>query len=308
MDLNLLRVFIAIYETQSVTGAAERLFITQPSVSYALKRLRDEFDDALFSRNSAGMLPTFRAVQLYEVFKRAMSSIDQAVADSKTFDFAASTFRFTLALSDLGEFFFLPYIYRELQQVAPNVKLEVLQLDVDLLEDWLLNGKIDAAICNRNSKVSNVRCEVLLRDQYVCLLNKNHPRIQDNLTSDSFLKEKHITVSSQAGHHYVEERVRQAGNELHVVLRVPHFSALGELISSSECLTTLPSSIGHMFAELNEGRILPLPFNVPDVEVCLYSQMSSGDLPAKRWFCNMLKEVCCSVRSPVPRIRDNSHL
>jgi len=306
MDLNLLRVFIAIYETQSVTGAAERLFITQPSVSYALKRLREEFDEALFVRNNAGMQPTFRAIQLYEVFKRALGSIDQAVADSKTFDFASSTFKFTLAMSDLGEFFFLPYIYRQLQRVAPNIKLEILQLDANSLEEWLLIGKIDAAICNRNNKVSNVLCEVLLRDQYVCLLNKDHPRIKDELSYNAFLQEKHITVSSQAGHHYVEERVRQAGHELQISLRVPHFSALGELVSSSECLTTLPSSIGHMFTEMNEGRILPLPFFVPEVEVCLYSQMDNGNIPAKRWFCDFLRKVRYGVQSPVPRIRDKS--
>ncbi len=50
IDLNLIRTFVTLYEAGSVTLAAERLFVTQPSVSYALARLRELFDDALFTR------------------------------------------------------------------------------------------------------------------------------------------------------------------------------------------------------------------------------------------------------------------
>lgn len=45
MDLNLLRVFVAIAETRSLTAAASRLFVTQPAVSQALTRLRAALDD-----------------------------------------------------------------------------------------------------------------------------------------------------------------------------------------------------------------------------------------------------------------------
>jgi DNA-binding transcriptional LysR family regulator len=60
-DLNLIRTFVAIYETQSVSGAAKRLNITQPSVSYSLTRLRDLLHDPLFTRTRDGMVPTFNA-------------------------------------------------------------------------------------------------------------------------------------------------------------------------------------------------------------------------------------------------------
>ncbi len=75
MDLNLLRVLTTVFETQSVTVAAERLYITQPSVSYALKRLREEFNDELFVRNNSGMAPTPLAAQLYQVFNRTLGEI-----------------------------------------------------------------------------------------------------------------------------------------------------------------------------------------------------------------------------------------
>ncbi len=304
MDLNLLRVLTTVYETRSVTVAADRLYITQPSVSYALKRLREEFNDPLFIRNNLGMVPTMRAGQLYQVFKRTLGEIDRAVAETKSFDSFHSHHKFTLAMSDLGEFFLLPFIYRHLQQQAPHISLEVIQLDIDSLEDWLMAGKVDAALCNRNSKLNNVLCDVLIQDQYVCLLNKNHPRIHHSLTMEAFLAEKHVMVSSQAGHHHVEERVRQAGHDINISLRVPHFSALGALVSATDSLTTLPASIAEMYIQSCEGKIMPLPIEVPDVQVCLYRQMDSGDIAAKSWFCEQLIKICRQVQ-PQPVALDS---
>lgn len=298
MDLNLLRVLTTVFETGSVTIAADRLHITQPSVSYALKRLREEFKDELFNRNNSGMVPTRLAGQLYTVFKRTLGEIDRAVAATKTFDFRNSQHKFTLAMSDIGEFFFLPFIYRHLQQQAPHISLEVRQLDIDSLEEGLMAGKVDAALCNRSGKLNNVLCDVLMRDHYVCLLNKNHPRIKDTLSIKAFLAEKHVMVSSQVGHHYVEERVRQAGHDINVSLRVPHFSALGELVSATECLSTLPASMGQMYTHTGDGKILPLPIELPDIEVCLYRQMDTGDIAAKTWLCDQLIQVCRAIKSP----------
>jgi DNA-binding transcriptional LysR family regulator len=57
-DLNLLRVFEAIWETRSVSKAAERLTLTQPAVSSALARLREAYSDPLFTRAGTQMAPT----------------------------------------------------------------------------------------------------------------------------------------------------------------------------------------------------------------------------------------------------------
>ena len=61
IDLNLLLVFDVIYRTRNTTRAAEQLHLTQPAVSNALKRLRDQFDDVLFVKTAMGMEPTPRA-------------------------------------------------------------------------------------------------------------------------------------------------------------------------------------------------------------------------------------------------------
>lgn len=58
IDLNLLKVFKAVYELGQTTTAAEHLGLTQPAVSQGLRRLRDLLGDPLFVPGNAGMQPT----------------------------------------------------------------------------------------------------------------------------------------------------------------------------------------------------------------------------------------------------------
>lgn len=298
MDLNLVRVFTAIYETRSVSGAAERLFITQPSASYALSRLRNETNDELFKRSRTGMEPTPTAVQLYKVFKKSLTGIEKAVADTKTFVPATSRHKFRLALSDLGELLILPKLVAALRAVAPSIQLEVIAVDTLRLNDWLLTGKIDAAICNRNETVSSAQRELILSERYVCLLNSHHPRIGTTLSLDEYMQEQHIIVAATSGHHSVEDRLKEYALERDIALEVPHFAALGELIASSELLVTLPSLAAKIYLRRGNGRLLELPFQLPNQEVFVYANTEIGDITAKTWFYNFLKETGPSMMDP----------
>jgi DNA-binding transcriptional LysR family regulator len=291
IDLNLVRVFVTIFETGSVSGAAVRLHVTQPSVSYALGRLRDLLNDPLFKRSREGMQPTFLATQLYAKFRYSLSEIERAIAQTSHFEPRISTRGFRLALSDLGEVFFLPYILQALQKHAPNAELEVLQIDIDKLGDWLKTGKVDAAICNRSELPLNANCDLMFHERYVCLLAANHPRIGESITLNQYLEEHHVVVSAVTGHHVVEDRLRDAGLERKVRLRVPHFSVLPEVVSSSDLLVTLPERVARMFASRSATRIVELPFPVPTIEVSLQWNDHDSDILAQRWFCGLLKDT-----------------
>jgi len=63
-NLNLLKAFSVLYQTQNVTEASKKMGITQAAMSNTLSRLREAFDDSLFIRTSKGILPTARAHSL----------------------------------------------------------------------------------------------------------------------------------------------------------------------------------------------------------------------------------------------------
>lgn len=289
LDLNLVRVFTAIYETRSVSGAANRLFITQPSASYALSRLRSETNDELFKRSRKGMEPTPTATQLYKVFKKSLTGIEKAVAETRIFSPETSRYKFRLALTDLGELLLLPKLITLFRNVAPHIQLEVIPVDVHKLDEWLLTGRIDAALCSRNESVSSAQRELMAYERYVCLLNVDHPRIKESLSLDEYMQERHVVVAATSGHHIVEDRLKEFELEREIALEVPHFAALGELIASSDLLVTLPSSAARIYARRGNGRMLELPFHVPNQEVFLYAHTEIGDITAKTWFYNVLR-------------------
>jgi DNA-binding transcriptional LysR family regulator len=86
MDLNLMRTLVLLYKTRSVTKTAAELHITQPSVSYALRRLRHHFNDELFVRSSDGLQPTDLAEQMYPSLHQALEVIDETISGARAFD------------------------------------------------------------------------------------------------------------------------------------------------------------------------------------------------------------------------------
>src|SRR5450830_302081 len=103
VDLNLLRLLLAIYDTGSVTAAAVQLKMSQPTASAALARLRHSFDDALFIRHGGIMSPTPRAQYLIEKTREVIGKIDSEILRSPNFEPKNSTDEFVICLSAIGE-------------------------------------------------------------------------------------------------------------------------------------------------------------------------------------------------------------
>ena len=111
LDLNLLRVFDAVMTEQNLTRAAQRLAMTQPAVSNAVKRLRDSLGDDLLIRTAHGVKPTARAESLWPAVRRALAELEEAVAPrSFELDKAHATFR--MAMADATAALILPPLVR----------------------------------------------------------------------------------------------------------------------------------------------------------------------------------------------------
>ena len=100
IDLNLLVVFAALMDTRSVTRTAEKLGLTQPAASAALRRLRAYFGDEMLVQVGKRMHPTPFAEALYPQIQRSLASVEQAIATPAGFDPATSTRRFRINASD----------------------------------------------------------------------------------------------------------------------------------------------------------------------------------------------------------------
>lgn len=288
IDLTLLRTFNAIYETRNLTRASEELCVTQPSVSYALSRLRKQLGDQLFVRTASGVEPTVRAEELYLVFARAVSEIDAAVDD----DFApASTERtFRLCLSDLGELTFLPAISARMATEAPHAALEIVPMHINDVREWMRRGQLDAAVASIDLPGLEKR-ELIAGDRYVCAMPKGAGGAGETMRLDEFKNARHVVVDQAAGHSQVEAAISKHGIDRRIVLRVPHFSVLPQVLPLGDLVAIIPMHVAQTYAADWDLDIRELPVPVPSFDVSLYSQAAHLLSPATRWFIDLAADT-----------------
>src|SRR5687767_15290016 len=123
LDLNLLRVFAVVADSRSVTLAATRLYLTQPAVSAALRRLSRAVGAALFVRQGRGLALTARGQRLRREIEPHLTALVNAALTPPSFDPRSSERTFRLGLSDVAEVWLLPPLLRLLGKEAPRMRI-----------------------------------------------------------------------------------------------------------------------------------------------------------------------------------------
>jgi DNA-binding transcriptional LysR family regulator len=290
IDLNLLRVFVSISETGSLTASARDLHVTQPSVSHALSRLRKHFDDPLFLRGRSGMRPTALAAELYESFQGSLARIDQTIDSTRRFDPLTSARRFRICLSDVGEMNLLPRILEHIAGAAPSVELEVVPMQIERVAEWLTEGHVDAAIAS-TPVAGGVRSTPLLLDTYACLVRRDFPLVDGRMTMETFLAGRHAVVAASTGHHLAERAMEQLHLDRKTTVTVHHFSVLPPIVDRCDLIAVIPRGVGEPIVDHWPLMVVDLPFEVPTYEVRLYWQARDRETAAQLWFRRTVEQV-----------------
>src|SRR5512132_2634973 len=127
IDLNLLLVFNQMLKEKRVSAVGENLGLSQPAISNALARLRRLLGDELFLRTPRGMEPTPFALELAEPVAYAMGALHTALNQQSVFEPVTSTRGFTLAMTDIGEIYFMPALMDLLSRTAPGVTISTVR-------------------------------------------------------------------------------------------------------------------------------------------------------------------------------------
>lgn len=292
IDLNLLFVFQQLYKERRVAAVAETLGLTQPAVSNALARLRKMLGDELFLRTGRGMEPTPYASYLAEPIANALASIRDTLERQLEFDPVVSERTFTLAMTDLGEVHFLPRLMGRLAEVGPGVTISTVRNTSVNLGDELESGRVDIAIGLLPQLKAGFFQRLLFRQRYVCIFRKGHPLDRGSMSLDDFEGAQHVVVvAGGTGHAMVDETIARRGIRRNVRLSVPHFIALGNILSSTDLIATVPERyLRESMAPFNL-TYLPLPVPVPEFDVNLFWHARFHKEPGNQWLRNVIAEL-----------------
>lgn len=287
IDLNLLRVFEAVYRTRNVSRAAASLQLTQPAVSHALTRLRLLLRDPLFVRAGAGVHPTARASQLAGPIQQGLAAFQGALSDSFSFEPLESQRTFRLHLSDIGESSFMPPLVSALHARAPHVRIETFQLDTPDITPALDDGRVDAAI-GFLPTIDGTRKTELIDDRYIVLVRDGHPLANRRLGMKGLAQLEYIMIRLHTDTMRILAMLKL---EHRVRMITPHFLAAPGIVRHTDLAVIMPRNIAQGFARSGGFVILEPRLPLQDFAVSLHWSRRTEHDPANRWFRLLLLEL-----------------
>lgn len=291
LDLNLLHVFDTIYREGSLTRAARALHLTQPAVSHSLSRLRDHFDDPLFTRQGNQMVPTPLARRFLESMRPGLNQIQGAVNQFHAFDPASQRKTYSLGLRDILESTFLPQLMKRL---VPYPELEIVSQRIPRrdMETQLAAGKLDFAVDVLLPVSNQTSHQLLRRDRLVLIARSDHPLTKGKLTMEEYLKAKHVLVSSRTEGPGIEDfELSRLGVQRDIRLRCQHYFAACRVVEETDLLLTMPETYARIIAERANLTLMDPPAELPSIDVHLYWHRAYEKEPALIWFREQLREI-----------------
>ncbi len=265
LDLNLLLVFDRLAQDGRVSRVAESLGLSQPAVSNALRRLRDALGDELFVRTPAGMAPTPYAQQIAGPVTAALQGLQGALQVQASFDPARSERCFTLAMTDVGELYFLPVLMDALAREAPGITLRCLPVADSTLREQMAAGRVELALGSLPQLQGGFFQQALFRQRYVALMRAGHPLAGSTaLGSARYRQAAHVrVVSAGTAHGQVDDALQRLGVARRVQLTVPHYVALGQVLASTDLVATVPERLAERLAGPHGLVSRPLGLKLP---------------------------------------------
>lgn len=293
LDLNLLRVFAAIYESRTLTLAAAQIGLSQPALSHALKRLRETFEDELFVRKGGVYIPTRKSEELAEPIIKALEGISSALETPKHFypETASTTYR--LAISDFGSHTILPPLSYYLHEQAPKVQCIVTQLSTERYVYQLQTGEIDVAIISQPTDQPDIHNHMIVDETVVYIIREDHPDADTLGTLEGFVAADHVLVNLRGEPSSgLDTLLAERGYNRQVKLVVPYFSAVPEIVARTNFIGGLPRRLALQAVRDHRVKIIPPPIEFPPIRFYMHWHSRKQRDTELRWFRNAIKKVC----------------
>lgn len=296
-DLNLLRVFEALYRERSVTRAGERLGLSQSAVSNALARLRALLDDELFVRTPGGMEPTLLAATLDEPFRRALDGVRQALALRAPFDPARATESFVVGMSDYAEIVLAPELLRRTRVEAPGMAIAVRHVDRGSAFAMLDAGTLHLAAAVLPEPPPHMTRVHLMREHLVVVMAAQHPLASEEVTLERFIASPHLLVSptgSRSG--AVDRALARLGRERRVLATSASLLAAGPMLRSGDLICTMPERAARLVAGAFDLVVRTLPVTTEAARLSCVYHLRHEQAPAHAW----LRRALASIARALP--------
>ncbi len=278
VDFHALRILVAVYDTGSLTAAADLAGVTQSTVSYTLDRLRKAFGDALFVRQGRGVAPTPRCSEIVPQLRDLSRNFAELIRP-QDFDPRSTTRVARIGCNYYERFVLLPGIIERISREAPGVRVQVRTAEASG-HARVLADEVDILLSPLVSTQSGLMVRQLFSDRYVCLVRADDPR-RHGLSLEEYRRARHVVINYESGWTpFYITHLRRKGIEIDPLVVLPSFGGVAQLIKAGNCILTVPRRVADQFGA--DYAAIAAPFDVR-FDLKLFWSARSHEDPFVRW-------------------------
>ncbi|CAN5530616.1 LysR family transcriptional regulator [soil metagenome] len=291
LDLNLLVALEALLAEAGVGRAAQRLNLSQPAVSHALRRLREATGDPLLVRVGPRMELTPRAQALRAPLAQALDQV-RGLFQAQGFDPATSTRDFRLMMPDLCADLLMPAVLALATEAAPGVRLDIVPWRGPAVLTPDFARTIDLVVAWTGEAYPGFHRQTLYTDRDALAVRRGHPDIKRLSTLAGFNAARHVAVIG-AGERddAIEPFLRQNGVERRIALAVPSYLQALRMTARSDLVAFVPGRLIAALAEpLDLERVEP-PIDPGEDPQYLFHPVVARMDPGSVWLRELVLRV-----------------
>jgi DNA-binding transcriptional LysR family regulator len=290
-DLNLISVFLEVFRLQSITLAAESLDLTQPAVSSALKRFREQVGADLFVRDGRGIAPTHTAQYLAAELEPMITSIHKTLANLREFD-PDTPHAFRVFVTEPMLYLLQPHFERNNTIGNCRIDFELSPRSMEELLRALSLQRVDMALDISADGHRSYRSELVHTDELVLVCSASHPRVGDTIDFPQFYEEEHVAlVLRRSGKRAVDLYARERVDSRNIVFECESFMSMFAMVSQGQMLCCAPRSLASRYEDLFGLKQLDLPFETRPIEHFLIAHSRLDNSPAHQWLKDILQRT-----------------
>ena len=186
MSIRHFRIFIAVAEEENITKAAKKLYLTQPTVSVAIKEIEEHYGARFFERINQRLHITEEGKRFLDYAKHFIAMYDEMEIAFKNTDF---TGRLRVGASVNIGTYYIPKLIREFQDRYPGINVQVKINTTAVVEKELLDGRLDLALVGGTIQSEHIVAEPLFYEKYTAICAPEHPMAGKTVPLEEFMKE-----------------------------------------------------------------------------------------------------------------------
>ncbi len=283
-----------IAEERSISAAAKKLFMTQPALSHSLKSLEKEIGMPLFERSQEGMKLTYAGeeyfsmavdiLKRYEDYRQRLTDISQMRRG-----------RVRIGMTRYISALLLPEVLPEFHSRYPNIEIELLESNSEVLETEILNRRIDFAVIHSvdetKKKISyTICCEALSCDEICIVLKKGHPFSGQAVHLPGYCHPvldpkclEHYPLVLETGsnrlRHTIDHILRRANVEPDVVLETALFETAKRMVKAGYGATMINDRYITEFLDMDGCEVFSIPMEYKPYWFLCVLTLADGYIP-----------------------------